>query len=79
MGSPSFVEKKRNKILNIIIVNTFKMNCKNMIAIFDTVLFEPICNVYNMFFLSVHMMRVLHTFSKRTFLSIYYLQQTDAF
>ena len=28
MGSASFVEKKRNKILNIIILNTSKMNCK---------------------------------------------------
>ena len=32
----------RKKILNIIIVNTSKMNCKNMIGILDTVVFQPI-------------------------------------
>ena len=47
MGSASFVErKKRNKILNIIIVNTSKVNFKNMIAILDTVLFQSIRYVF---------------------------------
>ena len=39
----------RKKILNIIIVNTSKMNCKNMIGILDIVLFQPIPYVSYMY------------------------------
>ena len=37
------------KILDIIIVNTSKMNCKNMIGILNTVVFQPIHYISNMY------------------------------